>query len=69
MSIRPEIAVNELRLFNKLLENRCLQLAQQLADVIAERDQALADRDAIRAERGDLLIERRVEGERHGSAE
>ncbi|WP_440410603.1 hypothetical protein [Neorhizobium petrolearium] len=69
MSIRPEIAVNELRLFNKLLENRCLQLAQQLADVAAERDQALADRDAVRAERDELLVERKVEGERNGTAE
>ncbi|MEQ1407786.1 hypothetical protein ABK249_22965 [Neorhizobium sp. Rsf11] len=69
MQIRPDVALHELRLMNKLLENRCLQLAQLLADVTAERDQALADRDAIRTERDELLMERSVEGERHGPAE
>ncbi|MBP1844749.1 hypothetical protein J2046_003016 [Rhizobium petrolearium] len=69
MQIRPEIALTEQRIVRSLLETRCLQLAQQLADVTNERDQALADRDAIRAERDELLMERNVDGERHGSAE
>jgi hypothetical protein len=68
MKIRPETEVGELRLFKQLLENRCLQLAQQLFDVAADRDQALADRDAIRAELVALQSVVR-EGERNGDTE
>lgn len=68
MTASPAIALGEQKLLTAFLQQRCLQLAQQLADVSAERDQALADRNAIRAERDDLLMDRR-EGERHGASE
>lgn len=67
IQVAPEIALHEALISKQFLENRCLRLAQALAEVAGERDQAIADRDAIRAELD--ALKRPDEGGDNGDSE
>jgi hypothetical protein len=64
MNIRPDVAYREQAVQMQFLRERVLVLAQTLADVTLERDQALAEREALSKELDELRDEQRVDAER-----
>lgn len=67
VNIHPDVAYRELAVQHEFLKQRALFLAQSLAVMTAERDQAAADRDAARKELEDLQLE--LKERPHGAAE
>jgi hypothetical protein len=68
MNIDPAVAYQETAALNEFLKKRAFVLAQALAEVTAERDQVIADRDAIRDELQSLKAGL-AKGEPDGAAE
>jgi hypothetical protein len=68
MNIDPAVAYQEAAALNEFLKKRTFVLAQTLAEVASERDQVIADRDAIRDELQSLKADL-AKGERDGPAE
>jgi hypothetical protein len=68
MNIDPAVAYQETAALNEFLKKRAFVLAQTLAEVASERDQVIADRDAIRDELHALKTDL-AKGEPDGAAE
>jgi hypothetical protein len=68
MNIRPDVAYREQAFQMQFLRDRVLVLAQTLADVTSERDQALAEREALSKELDELKAGL-AEGGNDGAAE